>query len=64
MDAFIRCRDEFNCQETSNVFYGMAWMDVAYDTLPDAFQLSLLDSLQRTHREMTIQEVANTMYVA
>ena len=62
MNAFMRCKHSVNSQETSNVLYGIAWMDVAWDALSHEFQVALLDALERTSAQMTIQEVANSMY--
>ena len=60
--AYIRCKDNFNCQETSNALYGMAWMDVSWNHLSREFHVALLDAISRTAHTMTIQEVANVMY--
>lgn len=60
--AFIMCKDRFNCQETSNIFYGLGLMDVRWDDLSLEFRRGLYDAVIRTSDKMTVQEVANVMY--
>ncbi len=62
--SLVRCGERFSNQEICNAVYGMAKMDAIWTDLAYKTRLTIVESLEVSMTEMTIQESANLMYSA